>query len=437
VKFGEFLRYLGNSVVYYPRVAKATGGVTASIFFCQLIHRQSQLSNPHEWIRATFDEIEDETGLSRTEQELARSQLVERDILKERVVRGNNDTMEFLPDINAFEKRLDEFGQEVSISSGSNPKKKIFLHQPDSSKVGSENSSNNLYSKLTTETVTQTPVEVVKSSHPQAESSKIDKFFPVQRQQIAVKVTPNYQFSGPWKSPEQFEEFQRALLEYFKNQGVHNPSGWVFKIVDGMTKGVVSPFWDEFAAGIPLGESQKIKRDWEIEPGVPYPAFEEERIQYYVHKGEPLEVAVSKARSELRDPVVGKDLWDGFLRKCDRIADEAIKAKKLGVATPYLPPSFTDKPQITKQSVINKLAVVSPQFSLASSSSKNITNLGLEQKQIEREMPKSGCSIPTLASLQKAYETPIGRTLVEKQIAEHPEWGYGIADGQLIDLIPF
>jgi hypothetical protein len=252
-----------------------------------------------------------------------------------------------------------------------------------------------------------------------------------------VKVTPNYQFSGPWKSPEQFEEFQRALLEYFKNQGVHNPSGWVFKIVDGMTKGVVSPFWDEFAAGIPLGESQKIKRDWEIEPGVPYPAFEEERIQYYVHKGEPLEVAVSKARSELRDPVVGKDLWDGFLRKCDRIADEAIKAKKLGVATPYLPPSFTDKPQITKQSVINKLAVVSPQFSLASSSSKNITNLGLEQKQIEREMPKSGCSIPTLASLQKAYETPIGRTLVEKQIAEHPEWGYGIADGQLIDLIPF
>nr|WP_199306035.1 hypothetical protein [Coleofasciculus sp. FACHB-T130] len=418
-------------------MAKATGGVTASIFFCNLIHRQSQLSHANEWIKITFNEIEDETGLSRTEQELARIQLVKRNILKERMVRGNNNAMEFLPDIDALEKRLDEFWQEVSSVSYFPTKNTIALRQTGSSKVDFENSSNNLDSELTTETLTRTPVEVIKGSQPQAQTSKTDKFFPVQRQQIAVKVAPNYQFSGPWKSPEQFEEFQRALLEYFKNQGVHNPSGWVFKIVDGMTKGVVSPFWDEFATGIPLGESQKIKRDWEIEPGVPYPAFEEERIQYYVHKGEPLEVAVSKARSELRDPVVGKDLWDGFLRKCDRIADEAIKAKKLGVATPYLPPSFTEKPPITKQSVMDKLAVVSPQFSLASSSSDNITNLSLEQKNCEEEMQNLGCSIPTLASLQEAYETPMGRTLVEKQIAEHPEWGYGIVDSQVIDLVPF
>nr|WP_199305077.1 hypothetical protein [Coleofasciculus sp. FACHB-125] len=431
------MQYLGNSVVYYPRVAKATGGVTASIFFCQIIHRQSQLNNPHEWTRVNFDEIEDETGLSRVEQELARSQLVGRGILKERAFRGNDDIMEFLPDINAFEKRLNEFGQEGSISSSFNPKKTIVLHQPDPSKADSKNSSNTLYSKATTETVIQSPLEVVKSSHSQAETIKVDKFFPVPRQQIAVKVTPNYQFNGPWESPEQFKEFQKALLEYFKNQGVHNPSGWVFKIVDGITKGVVSPFWDEFAAGIPFGESQKIKRDWEIEPGVPYPAFEEERIQYYIHKGEPLEVAVAKARSELRDPVVGKDLWDGFLRKCDRIADEAIKAKKLGVATPYLPPSFTDKPQITKQSVINKLAIVSSQFSLASSSSENLANLSLDQEKTERKISNPGCNIPTLDSLQKAYENLMSRTLVEKQIAEHPEWGYGIVDGQVIDLIPF
>jgi hypothetical protein len=259
----------------------------------------------------------------------------------------------------------------------------------------------------------------------------------VRREPIAVKVTPNYQFTGPWESIEQFEAFQRALLEYFKNQGVDNPSGWVFRLIDGISKGLVSPFWDEFIAGIPLGASQKVKRDWEVEPGVPYPAFEEERIQYYIHKGEPLEAAVSKARADLRHPVLGKDLWEGFLRKCDRIADEAIKAKQLGVTTPYLPPSFTNKPQVTKQSVINKLTAISSQVSLTSSSSEFPANQNLELPKIEESDTKSASDVPSLAALQNAYKTSMGRTLVEKQIAEHPEWGYGIVDGQVVDLYPF
>jgi hypothetical protein len=265
---------------------------------------------------------------------------------------------------------------------------------------------------------------------------KTDKFFPVRRQPVAVKVTPHYQFSGPWESPEQFEEFQRSLLEHFKQQGVDNPGGWVFRIIDGMTKGLVSPFWDEFVAGIPLGQSQKIQRDWEIEPGIPYPAFEEERTQYYLQKGEPLEVAVSRARSDLRNPVLGQDLWEGFLRKCDRMADEAIKAKQLGLKTPYLPPSFTHKPQVTKQSVINKLSEITPQLSLSSSSDSPI-NQSLEQENVEDDPSKIPSNVPPLAALQEAYKTPMGRTLVKKQIAEHPEWGYGIIDGKVVDVLPF
>ncbi|MFP3435268.1 hypothetical protein SB781_36515, partial [Paraburkholderia sp. SIMBA_061] len=87
------------------------------------------------------------------------------------------------------------------------------------------------------------------------------------------------------KSQQQLEAFQDELLNYAKQQGYSNPGGWVFKIIDSITKGIKSPFWDEFLAGIPLGESQKVQQEWEIEPGVPYPAFESERIQYYVHKG--------------------------------------------------------------------------------------------------------------------------------------------------------
>jgi hypothetical protein len=400
MKLAFLWRNLANSVVYYPKLAKVTGGVTAAVFFCQLVQWQSQLNNPDEWVKISVDEIERETGLSKVEQQYARSQLVKRSLIQERA--GDNSNMlEFWPNIDAFETILEAFCDEdyknhYQVSNGKNN-----------------------HASLEVETV------------------KTDKFFPGQRQPISVKVNPNYQFSGPWNSQEQFEQFQRALLEYFKEKGYDNPGGCVFKIIDGMTKGLVSPFWDEFISGIPLGASQKVKRDWEIDPGIAYPVFEEERIQYYVHKGEPLEVAVAKARSDLRDPVLGKNLWEGFLRKCDRIADEAIKAKKLGVRTPYLPPSFTNKPEITKESVMNKLAAVAPNFSLESSTTASLPNSRLELTEVEDKSPASTGDIPSLAALQSAYKTPMGRTLVERQIAEHPEWGYGIVDGEVVDLMPF
>jgi hypothetical protein len=459
-------------------LAKATGGVTASILFCQLFHWKSQLSNPNQWVRTTVDQIETETGLSRIEQELARSQLVKRSLLKERLASEHCETLEFWPDIDALEERLNAFWEEVSDVPCFNTRAENTSQQPSPSKFGLTNSPNDLYSEIKKEPLvevltptqlekqnpigsegclassdyisttkracatldsssTNSTVEVFEVSSGQPRRVKTDKFFPVHRQPLAVKVTPNYQFSGPWVSTEQFEEFQRALLDYAKNQGFERPSGWVFNIVDSITKGLMSPFWDEFVSGIPLGASQKVKRDWEIEPGIPYPAFEEERTQYYIHKGEPIEVALARARSDLRDPVLGKDLWEGFLRKCDRLADDAIKAKQLGVSTPYLPPSFRNRPPITKQSVMDKLSAVAPQFSLAASSSDSLSDQSLEQHKIEDEQPKSIGDVPTLSSLQEAYRTPMGRTLVERQIAEHPEWGYEIVDGQVIDSLPF
>ncbi|HEY9649055.1 MAG TPA: hypothetical protein V6C95_00220 [Coleofasciculaceae cyanobacterium] len=437
MKFGKFLRQLENSKVYYPKLAKVMGGVTASIFFCKIFHKQSQLKNHQDGVKITVDELEEETGLNCTEQELARHQLLERSLLKERWGSADKTLGEFWVDIDALEQRLNEIDSEA-LASHSSPQKFMINFKETPSALSNHQISHPEYSHPSREIpLPNTSVEVVENSHSTTRLIKADKFFPVRRQSIAVPVAPNYQFNGPWQSSEQFEEFQRALLDYFKQQGVNNPGGLVFKIIDGMTKGLVSPFWDEFVAGIPLGESQKVKRDWEIEPGIPYPAFEEERIQYYLNRGEPLETAVSKARSDLRHPVLGKDLWEGFLRKCDRLADEAIKAKNLGVATPYLPPSFTNRPEITKERVINKLAAVNPQFSLASSSIDLLKGKQLEASDVENKASELTNDIPTLSSLQDAYKIPMGRTLVERQIAEHPEWGYAIVEGQVVDLFPF
>jgi len=456
VKLGVLWRNLGASVVYYPTLAKVIGGVTACILFEYLFRCQSQSTGGKCWVRVTVDEIENETGLSPVEQELARQQLVKRSLIKERVASGSPDGLEFWSDIETLEQRLNDCWEDNS--SLHSPRHEVFVPPSDSLNPTIKSSFNHLSSPVTSDDFVEvvTPpknpqssqidgiyssipisVEVIEDSCSQARRIKTDKFFPVQRQRTAVTVTPHYQFSGPWKSPEEFEEFQKSLLEYFKQQGVEHPAGWVFRIVDGMSKGLLSPFWDEFIAGIPLGESQKIKRDWEIEPGVPYPAFEEERTQYYVQKGEPLEVAVSKARADLRNPVLGKDLWEGFLRKCDRAADEAMKAKRLGVLTPYLPPSFTNKPQVTKQSVIEKLSAVAPPSFLNSSNSDSPSERSLKQQNTEEENQRQNSEVPSISALQAAYKTPMGRTLVKRQLAEHPEWGYGIVDGQVVDLFPF
>ena len=404
MKIGIFLGNIGNPAIYYPKLAKITGGVTASILLCQLFQWQSQLKNSENWVKTNCDEIEEATGLNPEEQALARSQLKSRSLLKEKLI--NSYTLELWADFDTFEEKLN----------------KVLTNNP---------------AEIITQTVRQNnnPLEVVVETSPANPTVKTDKFFGQPRQQIAVTVTPNYRFSGPWNSAEELHNFQRALEAYAKerNLGFGNPSGWAFKIIDSITKGLTSTFWDEFIAGIPLGESQKIQREWEIEPEVPYPAFEEERIQYYVQKGEPLEAAVSKARADLRNPVLGKDLWEGFLRKCDRIADDALKAKNQGVDTPYLPSSFNEKPQITKDSVMRKLEAIAPQFALNQSTSDPIP----EPPKLAETASLTTAEIPSISSLQKAYNTAIGRSIIEKQISANPDWGYEIVDGEIVESIPF
>ncbi|MEG4799312.1 hypothetical protein QUB63_01035 [Microcoleus sp. ARI1-B5] len=408
MKIGIFLGNLGNPAIYYPKLAQITGGVTASIFLCQLLQWQAQHSNSGEWVKTNSGEIEKATGLNREEQEIARRLLKVRSLLKEKSTNPNTETLELGADLDAFEENF-------KSCFGANP------------------------ADIITQTIRENnnpPVEIVAETSPPNHEVKTDKFFGQPRQQIAVAVNPNYRFSGPWNCEAELHNFQRTLEEYARNRnlGFGNPSGWAFKIIDSMTKGLTSTFWDEFIAGIPLGESQKVKREWEIEPEVPYPAFEEERIQYYVHKGEPLEAAVSKARADLRNPVLGKDLWEGFLRKCDRIADDALKAKNQGVQNAYLPSSFNEKPQITKESVMQKLGAIAPQFALNQSTSEPIAE---PPQLVEQKEPPTADEIPSISSLQKAYQTPLGRSIVEKQIAANPEWGYEIVDGEIVESIPF
>jgi len=353
-----FWIYCRDAATYYPQLARVAGGVVASILYVELCRRQGEQEVPG--VELSVAEIQAATGLLPREQEHARRQLQARGFA---TVEPRGDRFYFAADPEAIAPR-----------AGSEP-----VSEPVSDS---------------------------------AVATGADPYWPPRRSRIATTVTPNYQFSGPWRTRKEFEAFQRELLDYAARQGVPQPSGWTFKVVDGISKGIVSPFWEEFAVGVPLGSTQQVQQEWEVAPGVPYPAFAEERIQYYVSKGEPIEAATARARAELRQVERAKDLWDGFLRKCDRLADEALAAKQAGVATPYLPSSFSDRRPVTKASVMAKLSAATGAAAIAAG--------------------EDSSDPPDLETLRATYRTPMGKTLVEQQLRQHPEWNYRIADGTVV-----
>jgi hypothetical protein len=355
----QFKSAFGPATSYYPQLAKVTGGVTAAILIVYLLEQQAETWQAYDAIA-----IERETGLTAAEQELARDRLSQRGFVQVRLVGAKN--LEFCLNLAEFQQKLDAFAR-------------LIFSPPEP------------------------PPPPIR-----------DPYFGNPRQPFTVPVSPHYQFQGPWTTPDQFEAFQRALLAHFTAQGKPNPGGYMFKIIDSMSKGIVSPYWDEFVQGLPLGSLQQAQQEWEIEPGVAYPAFEEERIQYYIHKGEPLEAAVARARADLRNPVLAKDLWEGFLRKCDRLAKDAQRHQKQGVQTPYLPSAFTTRSQPTKAEIVEQFQAVSqPPSSLP--------------------QPPDAPEKPSLKTLETLCRNALGRGIVAKQLAEHPEWGYRLVDGQVVE----
>jgi len=85
MKLTEFLTELGPVVGYYPRLSRITGGVKETVFLCQLLYWQGKQSDPGGWIYKSRQEITEETGLSRYEQEKARQTLKAKGFIEEKL----------------------------------------------------------------------------------------------------------------------------------------------------------------------------------------------------------------------------------------------------------------------------------------------------------------------------------------------------------------
>jgi len=79
----DAIENVGRPVAYYSNIARWLGSVGDAIFLCQLLYWYGKGKDPDGWIYKTQKEFEEETALSRYEQEHARRKLKSLGILEE------------------------------------------------------------------------------------------------------------------------------------------------------------------------------------------------------------------------------------------------------------------------------------------------------------------------------------------------------------------
>lgn len=72
-------------VAYHPFLARVAGGVTAGLFLSQLFYWSDRGKDPEGWIYKKQTEFEEETALTRREQETARKRLLQQGLIEEKL----------------------------------------------------------------------------------------------------------------------------------------------------------------------------------------------------------------------------------------------------------------------------------------------------------------------------------------------------------------
>lgn len=113
MKLTDLFKELDRPVAYYPKLTAITGGATQTLFLCQFLYWTGKQRDPSGWIYKTQAEIEEETGLSRTEQETARKHLKRLGLLEERF-KGLPRRLEFRPNLEELNSQW-----ELYLETGS------------------------------------------------------------------------------------------------------------------------------------------------------------------------------------------------------------------------------------------------------------------------------------------------------------------------------
>ena len=137
---------------------------------------------------------------------------------------------------------------------------------------------------------------------------------------------------------DSLNRFYRALIQALPIvANSHSPQGLAKVIIAQLKRGEEHSYWDDFAAGLPIGTLDK--PEWEVEPGVPYPMF----IEYLTEKiirGNNTQTQ-EQARNEvfriLDKPRQAKAFWGQFKRSVVNVSEQVERDRALGVSNPNTP----------------------------------------------------------------------------------------------------
>ena len=152
------------------------------------------------------------------------------------------------------------------------------------------------------------------------------------------EVRSKRESKAPWKNQEQFKAFHSALIQTLPIvANARSPQGLAQTIIRQLRSGNPHTYWDDFAAGLPIGFSTK--PEWEIEPGVPYPMF----IEYLTEKlragnnTKTDEQTRNEVFSILEKPRQAKAFWGQFKRNVVNVSEQVERDRALGVSSPNTP----------------------------------------------------------------------------------------------------
>lgn len=102
---------LKHPIAYQPVIAKAFGSVKLAVLWCQIYYWSDKTTDPDGWIYKTREDIFDETGLSRKEQETARRVGAGMGVLESRRM-GQPCTVHFRVDIDRTVELVEKWIRE-------------------------------------------------------------------------------------------------------------------------------------------------------------------------------------------------------------------------------------------------------------------------------------------------------------------------------------
>lgn len=84
----SFLDFFDRPIAFHRVLVRVTGGVKSALMLGQLIYWSKRTKDVDGWVYKTQKEWEEETGLTRREQETARKMLVERKVIEEKLAKS-------------------------------------------------------------------------------------------------------------------------------------------------------------------------------------------------------------------------------------------------------------------------------------------------------------------------------------------------------------